>query len=285
MNHNEGILQVEHGATGRASDLYWQSWQPDEPPRAAVLLVHGFGEHSSRYRHVAAHLVERNVAVYAIDHSGHGRSQGVPGFVVRFEDYLDGVRALFDRIRAEQGQCPVFLVGHSMGGLISARYLLDHPSDFAGCVLSGPALEVEIAPPGWVLFINRLLAKLIPKLGMLKLDPAGVSRDEAVVADYISDPLVYKGKVSARLLSELFSNMQELMADAGRIHLPILLLHGEADVLASPEGSRSLYSLVSSTDKTLRIYPGLYHEIFNEPEQDEVLGDMSDWLIAHLPTQ
>jgi len=285
MNHNEGKLQVDHGATGRVSELYWQSWQPDAPPRAAVLLVHGLGEHSGRYRHVATHLVERDVAVYAIDHSGHGRSGGVPGFVVGFEDYLDGVRALFGKIRTEQGQCPVFLVGHSMGGLIGAVYLLDHPSEFAGCVLSGPAVEVENAPPAWLLHVNRLLARLTPKVGMLKLDPAGVSRDEAVVADYISDPLVYKGKVSARLVAELFSNMQKVMANAGRIRLPILLLHGEADVLASPRGSRSLYELVGSSDKTLRIYPGLYHEIFNEPEQDEVLGHMSDWIAAHLPAQ
>lgn len=278
-------MRVDHGATGRVSDLSWQSWQPVEPPRAIVLLVHGLGEHSGRYRHVAAHLVERDVAVYAIDHSGHGRSQGVPGFVVRFEDYLDGVRSLFDRIRADHEHCPVFLVGHSMGGLISAVYLLDHQSDFTGCVLSGPALEVDSAPPGWVLSVNRLLARLVPKLGMLKLDPAGVSRDEAVVAAYISDPLVYKGKVSARLVAELFSNMQQVMANAGRIRLPILLLHGEADVLTSPKGSKSLYEGVSSTDKTLKVYPGLYHEIFNEPEQAEVLGDMSDWISAHLPAQ
>lgn len=283
MKYAEGVLTVPLSEVAGSSKLYEQSWLPDGDTRAALLIVHGYGEHSGRYSHVAKYFVERGYAVYAIDHDGHGKSDGSAGFVEHFSVYLDGVQALLAKIQVDQSGLPIFLVGHSMGGLISSSFLIENQDAFAGCVLSGPAVKSDIEPPGWQLAIIRVLAKITPKLGVLGLDASGVSRDQKVVDDYIADPLVFKGKISARLVAELFAAMQYVMNNAPAITLPIILMHGEADVLAAPIGSRVLHEKISSSDNTLKLYPRLYHEIFNEPEQLEVLGDMHTWLEAHLP--
>lgn len=281
MKHCMGNIDVLHAATGKSTRLFQQSWLPDGAAKAALILVHGFGEHSGRYEHVARYFTERGFAVYAIDHEGHGKSDGTPGHVERFSVYFDGVTRIVERARAEQGDIPLFLVGHSMGGLIAAAYLMDHQDEFAGCVLSGPALASDAAPPSWLRSINRLLSALLPKLGMIKLDATGVSRDPDVVERYLADPLVFKGKLTARLLDELLGQADAVLAHAGEIRLPILLLHGEADQLTAPSGSIALHETVASDDKTLKIYPGLFHEIFNEPEKEQVLADMYAWLDQH----
>lgn len=281
MKHCMGNIDVLHAATGKSTRLFQQSWLPDGAAKAALILVHGFGEHSGRYEHVARYFTERGFAVYAIDHEGHGKSDGTPGHVERFSVYFDGVTRIVERARAEQGDIPLFLVGHSMGGLIAAAYLMDHQDEFAGCVLSGPALASDAAPPSWLRAINRLLSALLPKLGMIKLDATGVSRDPDVVERYLADPLVFKGKLTARLLDELLGQADAVLAHAGEIRLPILLLHGEADQLTAPSGSIALHETVASDDKTLKIYPGLFHEIFNEPEKEQVLADMYAWLDQH----
>jgi alpha-beta hydrolase superfamily lysophospholipase len=143
-------------------------------------------------------------------------------------------------------------------------------------------LKSDAAPPAIVLWINRLLSSLAPTLPMIGLDPAGVSRDPEVVRAYVEDPLVHHGKVSARLIDEMMSTMKQTLAHAGEVSLPILIMHGEEDVLTSPDGSREFFARAGSSDKTLKIYPGLYHEIFNEPEKDAVLAEMTDWLEARL---
>jgi alpha-beta hydrolase superfamily lysophospholipase len=282
LRHFEAFLEVSHSAARGSSRLYRQTWLPDAEPRALVLLIHGLGEHSSRYTHVAKHLTQRGYAVFTIDHYGHGKSDGHAGFVERFSVYLDGVAALLETARSEHPGQPIFLLGHSMGGLIAATFLLDHQSAFRAAVLSAPAIKSDQAPPAIVIALIRLLAALAPTLPLIQLDASGVSRDPAVVSAYMNDPLVNHGKLSARLLSEMSATMQGTVARAAVIKLPIMLMHGEDDQLTSLDGSMELYEAVSSTDKKLKTYPGLYHEIFNEPEQDAVLEDMSTWLEAHL---
>lgn len=282
MKHFEDYLDVPHSRARGTSHLFQQTWLPDDEPRAALLLIHGLGEHSTRYEHVAKHCTQRGFAVYALDHYGHGKSDGHPGHVQKFSVYLDGVTALLDKIKQEQPGKPIFLVGHSMGGLIATTYLLDHQAAFAGCVLSGPALKSDAAPPAIVLAFNRLLSLLVPTAPVLQLDASAVSRDPDVVRNYLNDPLVFHGKYSSRLVSEMTATMQRTLASVADIRLPVILLHGEEDALASASGSREMFENASSEDKTLKIYPGLYHEVFNEPEQDRVLADMSDWLEEHL---
>lgn len=282
MKHTEGFLDVRHSKARGSSRLFQQTWEPDGQTQAVVLLVHGLGEHSGRYAHVAEHLTERGFAIYTLDHYGHGKSDGHAGFVERFSVYLDGVSALLEKARDKQPKVPFFLVGHSMGGLIAATYLLENQDAFKACVLSGPALKTDQAPPALLLALNRLLSKLVPTLPMIQLDASGVSRDPAVVEAYVSDPLVFHGKLSARLIAELSATMDDTLSRASEIRIPVIFMHGEEDVLTAPSGSQEMFDNVSSDDKTLKIYPGLFHEIFNEPEKETVLSEMSTWLEEHF---
>lgn len=277
MKHSDGRFK---GCGGRS--IYFQCWRPEVAPRGIILLAHGAGEHSARYQNLAQFFAGHNYTLAALDHTGHGNSDGVSGHVASFEDYLHDM-AIFHRKMAE---CftgvPMIFLGHSMGGLIGCNYLLRHQNEFVGAVLSGCAIKTDLEPGFVQMTLLRLLALLAPRLGMLKLNAEGVSRDPDVVRDYLADPLVFQGKMSARMLRELFAGMHAVQAEAEGITLPILILHGGADSMTSPDGSRFLHENIGSADKTLNIYPGLYHEIFNEPERTRVLDDVLAWCDARL---
>ena len=277
MKHQEGFFKGV-----RDTNIYFQSWSPESEPRAILLIVHGLAEHSGRYMNLVNHFVPLGYGLYGIDHLGHGRSDGTRVFVERFEDYTNTLKVYFDMIRCWQPRKPVFLVGHSMGGLISAVYLLDHQAELTGAVLSGVAVKVPSNITSVILYVGKVLSALVPKFGLLGLDAAGVCRDPAVVQAYVSDPLVYTGKTTARLAAEMLKAMQYVSAEASRITLPIMMVQGSADRLVDPAGSKMLYEAVSSADKAIRIYDGFYHEVFNEPEHDKVLRDIEIWLEAHL---
>lgn len=278
----EGTQRLGAGSAGAGAALHWRAWLPVEPMRAVVVLAHGYAEHLGRYYYFAAALNARGFGVYALDHWGHGKSDGARGFVPAFSAFTDGVEALLGEVERRHPEVPRFLVGHSMGGLIAAAHLVTHQSHYAGAVLSGPAIKAAEEPSRAMIFISRLLSRFAPRLGVLALDADGVSRDPAVVAAYRADPLVYTGKMSARLATEMFAAMAAVRDRAGEIALPILLLHGEADRLTDPQGSRFLFEHVSSPDRELKLYAGLYHEIFNEPERDSVIGDVTTWIGKHL---
>ncbi|WP_439106575.1 alpha/beta hydrolase [Congregibacter sp.] len=263
------------------SGVFYRRWDV-ESPRAVALIVHGLGEHSGRYQHVAEALAARNIASFAPDHPGHGHSPGHRCFISKFADFYPALDALRDMIAMDYEGVPCFIIGHSMGGLIAGNYLLERPSRFAGAAFSGAAFEVPEPPSGLEIFINKILATIVPKFGALQLDASQVSRDAEVVRRYQEDPLVHSGKTSARLLAELFDAMGNLEKRRGEISLPVLVMHGEGDVMAAARGSQHFFDSVGSSDKTLRLYPGLYHEIFNEPEQAKVLGELCDWLDAHI---
>ncbi len=282
MIHSDGTLEFRHSEARGSSRLYRQSWLPDADTRGVVLLVHGLGEHSSRYGHVAKSLTRRGLAVHALDHYGHGKSDGHAGHVPRFSVFLDGVTALLHDVEKTSGDLPLFLVGHSMGGLIAARFLMARQAQFRAAALSGPAFRSDEAPPAFVLWLNRLISALLPTLPMIALDATLVSRDAEVVNAYLADPLVHHGKLTSRLIAEMAKAMDDTVARAGEITLPLLTLHGDADKLTSPAGSTEFHAGAGSADKTLKMYPGLFHEIFNEPERDAVLADLGNWLEAHL---
>lgn len=276
---SEPGLQPREGTL--AGGVFYRHWTVEDP-RAVVLLVHGLGEHGGRYQHVAEALASRGIASFAPDHPGHGRSAGRRCHIRSFGDYFAPLDALRDAVDDRYPGLPCFIVGHSMGGLITGNYLLGRQQRFIGAAFSGAAFEVEEPPGALALFINRLLAILWPTLGVLQLDPSQVSRDPEVVQRYMDDPLVHDGKISARLAVELFAAMAALQAHRGELELPLLVLHGEGDVMTPAEGSRRFAAAVGSGDCSLRIYPSLYHEIFNEPEREQVLTDLLDWLDAHI---
>ena len=276
-----GRVTLPAGSRAAGASLRFKYWPAAGSPKAVVLIVHGYAEHLGRYEHVASALTAAGYAVFAVDHWGHGRSEGTPGFAPAFSVFLDGLDALLAEAKSSFPDKAFFLLGHSMGGLIAASFLQTRQREFAGAVLSGPSIKAVEEPPPAVLFIGRILSKIAPKAGLISLDANQVSRDRKVVADYIADPLVYTGKISARLGAEMIDAMKAAEDGAAKISLPILILHGGDDGLTSPQGSRILHERVSAADKTLKIYDGFYHEIFNEPGKEDVIADVVAWLDAH----
>ena len=277
MKHQEGSFKGI-----RDANIYYQYWLPEGEPKAVLFIVHGLAEHSGRYMNVVNHFVPLGYAVYGIDHVGHGKSDGARVYVERFEDYTDTLKTYFDMVRDWQPEKPIILVGHSMGGLIGSSYLLDHQAELSGAVISAPLLKTSDNVSPALVFIGKVLSTLMPRFGLVDLEADGVCRDPAVVQAYVSDPLVHTGKTTARLGAELLKTMQHVIAEAARVTLPILILQGGADKIVDPDGAQILYTSVSSTDKTIHVYDGCYHEVFNEPERDQVLGDVETWLEARL---
>lgn len=279
MKHSEGRFQGK-----KKVEIYWQSWQPAKAKcKAVVVLVHGLGEHSSRYAHVAEALVDSGCAVYAMDHRGHGKSGGPRVLVDRFANAVEDIDYVVELARREQPRKPVFLLGHSMGGALSLSYAIKNPGKLFALMLSGPAVALDGAPP-LMRPIAKFLAVFAPKLGMFAVEPSLVSRDPEMVAAYASDPLNAHGKVPARTLGEIINFVETLPAFLPSLHLPLLIQHGQDDKLAGVSGSEMVMSRVSSKDKTLKVYPALYHEIFNELPADRaaVLKDTTDWISAQL---
>ncbi|MBW2203088.1 MAG: lysophospholipase [Deltaproteobacteria bacterium] len=278
MNHQEGDFKGI-----RDLKIYYQCWLPEKDPKAVLLIVHGLAEHSGRYMNLVNHFVPLGYAIYGVDHIGHGKSDGLRVYVERFEDFTDTLKDFSHMIRDWQPKKPIFLIGHSMGGLISSIFLLDHQDELSGAVLSGPSVKVPDMSSVTIL-AGKLFSTLMPKLGLLALEADGVSRDPEVVKAYLNDPLVYTGKITARLAAELLKAMKRAEIDASKITLPILIAQGSEDRLVDPDGAQMLHDTVGSVDKTLKIYDGLYHEIFNEPEHQKVLGDVEAWLESRHKT-
>jgi acylglycerol lipase len=277
VEHREGTFWGP-----RNTALYYQAWLPEGEARAALILLHGLGSHGGRYMNVVDRLLPSRIAVHAYDQIGHGRSGGARGRIRRFADFTDALEAFRGMVGARQAGTPVFLFGHSMGGLIAARYLLDHPDAFRGAVLSAPALlPAENIPPAAIL-AGRILSALAPGVGLFRLDPNLLTREAEAVTAYRGDRLVYHGKTRARLAAELVGTMRIVERRAAEINPPLLILLGSEDHIVNPRGAKMLYEKAGSEDKTLKIYDGLYHETFNDPERGRVLEDMENWLLKRI---
>ncbi len=263
-------------------EIFYQCWLPKTQTRAALIVVHGVAEHSGRYMNLVNVMVPDGYGVYAIDHYGHGRSGGKRLFVPSFDYFIQGLDTLVDRVKQWEPNKKCFLVGHSMGGLITASYLLNHQDKVDGAVLSGPAVKVPDNISVFTLWAARIFSKLLPSLGIKQLEADSISRDPEVVRAYVNDPLVSTGKLTARLGEQLLGACLNLEKAAKRIQIPLYILQGGSDTLVDPDGARKFHGAVASVDKDLIVYPDRFHEIFNDPGNDEVFSDIRAWLDRHL---
>lgn len=272
-----GTLTTDDGV-----ELFTQRWIPAESDtlRAAVALVHGHAEHSGRYAHVAGYLNQHAIAVYAYDQRGFGRSEGRRAYVASFDVLLDDLALFLDRVRTQMPDGPLFLFGHSMGGAVATLYVLERSDNFAGLILSSPAIEVDADVPSILRLLSDVISRILPILPTIHTPEDLLSRDSNVVDAAKNDPLNYHGRVLARTGAEMLQASRRIQRKMSTLALPFLILHGTADQLTDPGGSRALYSQARSSDKTLNLYPGLYHETFNEPEKEQVLNDIVEWLKA-----
>jgi alpha-beta hydrolase superfamily lysophospholipase len=257
--------------------LFRRAWLPPQP-RRVMLLIHGFAEHSGRYEAPGAWFAARGCAVHAYDQRGHGRSDGMRGHVERFDEFLDDATILLDAVKAEHPGLPVVLVGHSMGGLILASFLRERRPAVAAAVSSCAAFQLDDALSAWRLRLARLTRRVAPRASIAaNLPLAGLSRDPEVIRQYEEDPLVFH-KLTVSLALEMFDAARRLHGGAADVKVPLLVLHGEDDPIAPPQGSRGFSAGLVSPGSDLRIYPGLRHEIFNEPEAESVYADVVTWL-------
>lgn len=263
--------------------LFMQGWCPaDETPRSAIALVHGYAEHSGRHADLAHFLVRHGHAVHAFDQRGYGRSEGRRAYVQRFDQYLDDLDHFLERVRARTPDRPLLLLGHSMGGAVGALYCLERNPAITGLILSSPAIRIGDDVPDVLQRLSPVIGRLFPHLPTIRLDRRYLSRRDAVIREAERDPLNYHGRMPARTGAEIARAGRRIRERMEALQLPFLVFHGTADRLADVQGSCELYTHARSTDKTLGLYEGFYHETMNEPGRAQVLLSLAAWLDEHL---
>jgi alpha-beta hydrolase superfamily lysophospholipase len=253
------------GVKGRVQLYRWDA----ESPRYVAVLAHGYAEHAGRYEHVAQALVQSGASVYAPDHLSHGRSEGELGLFGDIEDMVADIGQVVATARSEHPELPIVLIGHSMGGIIAARYAQEHGDELTALVLSGPAIGGNPDLFGLV---------QLPEIPEIPLDPDWLSRDPEVGRRYVEDPLVYSGPFKRPSLEALVASTEKVAAGGDLGELPTLWIHGEADPLCPLPQAREAVERIQGSRLEEKIYPGARHEVFNETNQDEVIGDVTAFL-------
>jgi alpha-beta hydrolase superfamily lysophospholipase len=275
VKHETGVLNATGGLA-----LHYQSWHPDGPSRATIAIVHGYGEHGGRYGTYIDHLVPRGYTVYAFDLRGHGRSPGPRGHITSWDDFRSDVRSFLCFVRKREPDRPLFLLGHSMGGLIVLDFALHHPEGLAGIIASAPALDETAISPALML-LARVLSRLYPSFSIeSRLNGAALSRDPEALAAYRSDPLIH-ARGSARLAVEMSRTMAWTREHARDWRLPLLILHGTDDRIVPFDASRAFFDRVPVDDKEFVAYAGGYHEPHHDIDAVRVMMDVERWLDRH----
>lgn len=267
------------GANGLS--LFYQAWYPPGAVRAVVAIVHGFGEHCDRYSTVTNALTQAGYAVFGFDNQGHGRSEGQRGHIDRWQDYRDNVSAFLAQVREHEPSLPLFVLGHSLGALIVLDFALISPKGLNGIIVSGPPIRpVGIAKP-YLVAIARMLSGVWPRFSMnVGTGAETLSRDPAVVEQVENDPLKHS-VATVRWGTECLVAIAHVRRHIAKLQVPILLLHGSADKVNDVRGSEEIFARIT-VDKTLKIYPGSYHEPHNDLDRNQVMKDVIKWLNTHL---
>lgn len=261
-------------------NLFFRAWRPDATPVGVVVIVPGFNSHSGYYLWVAEQLVARGLAVYAIDLRGRGKSDGERFYVEHFADYVSDVHALVTHARSREPGLPIFVLGHSAGGVVSCMYALGHQAELTGLICESFAFKVPA--PDFALAVFKGIAHVAPHAHLLRLKNEDFSRDASVVAAMNADPLIEKETQPTQTLAEMVRADEHLEKSFGQMRLPVMILHGTLDKATKPSGSQQFYDTVGSRDKTLKLYEGAYHDLLNDTDKALVMADITGWVEARL---
>jgi alpha-beta hydrolase superfamily lysophospholipase len=276
LTHRTGTFRTDDGL-----HLFWQAWAPTTA-RANVLLSHGLGEHGGRYARLAGDLAVHGIAVWAPDHRGHGRSPGPRGHVSHFQRFADDFESFRRHVAPElAADVPLFVYGHSLGGLIALRHLQTHPhAHYRGAVLSAPLLGFHARAPRWKTALAGVLTRVLPALPLAnEIDPAELSHDAEYVASYRNDPLVHPW-ISPRMYTEMVAAIESALAQGAALRLPLLFVLPGADPIVRTDASRA-FARGLEGDVTVRVYEGMFHEAHNEMDCARVVADVATWIAAH----
>lgn len=261
--------------------IFFRSWRPDSAPRGVVVIVHGFNSHSGQYGWVAEQFVASGLAVYALDLRGRGKSDGERFYVQHFADYVSDVAKMVQIAKAREPGLPVFLLGHSAGGVVSCIYTLENQPELTGLICESFAHQVPA--PDFVLAVLKGLSHIAPHAHVLKLKNEDFSRDPKVVAAMNADPLIEHETQPTQTVAEMVRADERLKAEFPKITLPVLILHGTEDKATRPSGSQLFFDRAGSADKTLKLYEGHFHDLLADVDKEIVVADIKGWIDAHLP--
>jgi alpha-beta hydrolase superfamily lysophospholipase len=268
------------GAKG--TRLFYQSWVPQGPLHATLVNLHGLGDHSGLYPNLAAHFPARGIALYAYDMRGNGRSPGQRAYVSGWHEYRDDLHAFLKLVRERETELPVFLMGNSLGGLVVLDYALHHPEGLAGVIAAAPPLG-KLGVPPFLMSLGRVMSRVVPRFSLrVGMDLAGLARDPAVIETVLADPYFHRVG-TARLSTEVTAAIAQVQERASEFSVPLLMLHGSADRMVPPDGSRQFFSKVRFPDREFREYPDTYHGLFADIGYQQVLSDLEHWIETRIP--
>jgi len=260
--------------------IFTRSWRPDGKARGVIVLSHGFNSHSGYYLWVAEQLLASGLAVYALDYRGRGKSDGERYYVEKFSEYQGDLDLLVKTARSREPGLPIFILGHSAGGVIACNYVLDNQADIAGLICESFAYQVPA--PDFALSVLKGLSHLAPHAHVLKLKKEDFSRDPKVVKALLDDPLLADEVQPTKTVAEMVRADERLKRDFKLFTLPVLIIHGTKDTVTRPEGSKEFYANTSSKDKTLKLYEGYFHDPLSDIGKEVVMNDIRAWIDAHL---
>src|SRR5262245_37002702 len=272
---NEGNFEGVDGVK-----IFTREWQPSGEPRGVVVISHGLNAHSGLYEWAAEQFTSNGLAVYALDHRGRGRSEGERFFVKKFADWTNDLATFIDIVKTREADLPVFLLGHSAGGVIACGYALDHQDEIAGLICEDFAYQVPA--PEVALAIIKGVSHVAPHAHVLTLKNEDFSRDPAVVAALNADPLIANESKPSETVAELVRLDELLKKSFQQITLPLLILHGTADKVTKPSGSQEFYEKAGSSDKTLKLYEGHFHDLLADVGKKQVMADIQAWIDVRL---